>query len=371
MGGLFGMAVSDVNGVAINDLQDEAEGLTFSTVAPGGCLDARFLVKRPVRLSYPDLRYHNDLRISDNQGVFWRGRIEKWRGVLQEQDEYIEVTALQVTADDLTYDTHTFASGTSIETCVGTVRTDLMTKVTTDSLVATGRNLSADLTVTDKRAREALNRLCEFGDSNDAQLLWYVWPDGAANAYQLTLEAQPSTPAYFCGLADFRGTLGYDGASYANRQRVRYNAGASTTTVNDTTAQGAGPAGVNNIREGLLITRNDVTNATDAGRIGTVALNARKQLRVTAESGQIAAPWAVQDANRQQVPLWRVRAGGILALEGVLQSGQAGTYSFDRNMLFIVKTEYAVDTGILTLTFENFDTLLEGVLGKLLGAVTI
>lgn len=358
----FEIAIADRSGNAVGLLGAEAEGLTTSTIMPGGLLSARFRVKRTVKLDYPDLQYLYDARISDSEGVFWRGRLDRWRGVFEPRSEYIEITAVQANADDQIYDTKTFTSGTAIETCVSTVLSDLMPKVTTSSLAATSRTLNANLTVTAKRAREVLALLASFGNSSNAALQWGVWPDGANAAYQLVLEARPTTPAYFVDLADINLTLGFDGAAYANKQRVLYNSGASWASATDSAAVTT----MGLTREAPVIEAPDVTDATDAGRIASTAVALKAVLRVTAETGTISNPWAVLDANRMPVALHRVRAGKVLGISGILPSGQGGAYSFDRNALYIAGTEYDAESHTLTLTFEGFGTTLEGMMARLM-----
>ncbi len=84
---------------------------------------------------------------------------------------------------------------------------------------------------------------------------------------------------------------------------------------------------------------------------------------IGSRGGTIAMPTAVRDMEGQIVPLWRVRAGTMLAINGITPVN--GTYTTDRNMLFITGTEFDVDTGVLTLMFESFRDTLQGVVSKL------
>jgi hypothetical protein len=145
-----------------------------------------------------------------------------------------------VNADDQVYQSKTFAAGISIQSHVSTVRTEKMPKVTSENLAITGRTLTADYVTTKKRAREVLSDLCGFGTSGNVSLGWGIWPDGdSSGAYQLALEARPSTPAYSVDIRYLQGNTGWDGENYANRILVLYNNGASWATAQDTTEQGS------------------------------------------------------------------------------------------------------------------------------------
>ena len=359
----FDGAIYDWNGTFRNFLGSQAEGLILRTVAPGGCWDLEFSLQRKATLNYPDIDYPFDVRLYDNQGVFHRTRMERRTDELGDNAEQIQIRAINTIADYQGYASKVFALGTAIETAVSTVRTDLMPKVTAESLVATGRTLTAAYTIKAKKARAVLQALCDLGTSADVLLYWYVWPDGAADAYQLLLEAKPATAGYFVDIRNIRGRFGWDGEQYANKVTVIYNAGASNVSVQDTALQGTGPTGTNDIREKFLEVP-DLANSTDATNLGNSALLVYKLLRGMPENAIISAPWAITDTNRQLVPLWRVRAGKRIAIRG-LQPLRLGTVTDGRNTPFITQTEYNADTGVLSLHFENIEATLEGMIAKL------
>src|SRR5207237_810379 len=85
-----------------------------------------------------------------------------------------------------------------------------------------------NITLTDKRAADVLNALAALGNSANTPLQWAVWPDGdSSGALQLLLEARPTTPAYFVHISDFQGVIGFDGANFGNRQRIRPSGGSA------------------------------------------------------------------------------------------------------------------------------------------------
>lgn len=363
------LSLYDQDGNYVGNLESELDVWRLSTVINGGCLACVMRLPRAAKLNYPDLGFPYDVRVSDARGVFWRGTLELWEGDFQEQEEGIDLTALNVNASLQSYTSKTFTAATAIETCVSTVRTDLLQKVTAESLVATSRTLNGNLTVAGKRAREVLDLLCQHGNSSDALLQWAIWPDGTDAALQLALEVRPTTPGYSIHIEDLRGKIAFDGAAYANRQRVRYNNNASWAVADDTTEQGAGPAGKNRIQEGDIIDAPDVTDATDAGRIATTVLTTRKVLRPTASPATVAAPWAITDGDGQEIPLWRVRAGKLLEVRGP-QPISGSNYNW-RNALYIARTEYDVFSGVLSLTFESLNATLEGMIARLVKRTTL
>lgn len=370
------MAVVNADGVGLTLRNSDGTGIAFqgpfpddlvmTTAWPGGCVSCRFTVKRKVLLTYPDLQYATDLMLTDAQGVFWRGKIEKFRPQLGQRSESIEVEAVQVNLTRRLIQTITITATTTVESAFATVLSAYMPKVTTSSLAVTGRALAADLTLTKVRAANVFARLCELGDSSNNMLGFGVWPDGAAGAYQLVLASRPTTPDYRMDASNLTGTFGFDGATYANRQQIEYSGGAFVT-VDDATAQGVLPGGVNEIIDGPLISRTDLTSSTDATAVATTALQLRKQLKVTAESGDVSNPWGIVTVGTSTVlpvALWRVRAGKTLAVDGILPGGLTGTYTLARNLQWIVGTSYSFRNRVLTLTFEDYTTTQEGVIAR-------
>lgn len=342
----------------------DAADLTYRTTAPGGCLDATWTMARSILQMWDDFDFPFDVQITDTEGIVWRGNLEAVAGDPGALGDTIAVTALCTQASDEEAPIVAFLAGTAIEDAFSTIRSIYMPRITTEKLAATGRALTADLTLTKKRPGAVFNILRRYGSGADVELMWFLWPDGAGNAWQLVLEEKQGLPGYYISSENYQGSIGWDAQNYANRQCVEYNGGANTVTVDDVAEQTARGLA----RSGKTITMNEITNGSDALFVATVALNSRKKLRMTGEQASISNPLALEDANRQLVELWRVRAGMVLALEGP-QPALSGEYSPDRNALFIVATTYHAASGILDLTFESFETTLDGVLAGLLAAL--
>lgn len=356
----FEVVLSDQSGAFRNLVGAEAEGLIVTTAINGGCLTARCRFKRPVRLSYRDLGFNYDVRITDSDGVFWRGRLSRWRGVLEANTEYIEITARQANGSDQYYQSKLFNAGMNISTAFATVMADLMPKVPTSSLLL-GVALTGSLTAAKRRAFDVLNLLAAYGGYQ-----WGIWPDGTSGsdtaAYQLVLETRPTAPAYYVDIGDWIGTIGFDDAHYANSQDVLFNGGAAWATG----ANPAAMAAVNATIMGPVYEAPDLTDGTDAAAIATALVAQRSQLRLSAEDGKITNPFGVLDANWHPVALHRIRAGKIIAINGVIPDGQGNTFDFSRNMAYIAGTSYDTDNGELTLTLESFATTLDGLMARLI-----
>lgn len=362
------LSIYDRAGLLVMPPGREVEGLSLSTVMPGGCEACRFTLRRQATRLYPDLDYNFDVRLADERGIFWRGKIEALTPTLSMEEEYIEVTALGggVAGDDQIYTSHTFTAGTSIQSAVGTVRSDLMASIVTEeALVTTGRTITADTTFTQARARSVLERLIQFGTSTNAPLQWAVWPDGTNYAYLLVLEARPTTAAYSINVLDFEHKGGFDGSLYFNRVRINYNAGASWRMVED----GAEQTLTGRTRE-FVISAPELTNTTDVDNVGNTALTLVKQRRVQAQGGVVSSRYAVRDANGQAISPWRVRAGTLLYIQGRMGTGLAGALDW-ANTAYIKATSYDDDSGQLSLTFETDQTTLEGMLSRLTKSLEI
>lgn len=358
--GELSISIYSVAGNLVGIMDADALGLSFSTTAPGGPSAATWRLARSILVPYTDLDFPFDVYISDNEGVVFRGTIEKVDGDLQAQSEWIEVTAVNTLASDVDETSQTFVLGTDTATAMSTVRSTLLPSVTLEDIDITGYTLAADLTLTLKNAGDTLNALRQLGDNVGNAVYWFLWPDGVNGAWVFSVRSKPTTPGYFVSIDDFTGHLGFDSRMYANRQRVQY-AGGLVATVDDTAEQ----TRIGRVRTGNLINRSDITNGSDAIAVASVALTQRKVLRVTSESAQISNAAAIRNANGETVSLWRVRAGQCLVIEGP-QTEIAGGFSFDRNMMLIVQTKYSMDTHTLELTFEDFDTMLAGILATLL-----
>jgi hypothetical protein len=85
MGAPFSMVVTDQNGNYRGNLMAEAKNTVLSTIWPGGCFQLTCSLPRRAILNYPDLDYPFDVKVSDGQGVFWRGRMEKRQRRLHRQ----------------------------------------------------------------------------------------------------------------------------------------------------------------------------------------------------------------------------------------------------------------------------------------------
>ena len=353
-------------GIRVNSMGRVLRQAHIKTVSNGGMSDLTGIVDRSIRLAYADLLFGTEIRAVDNQGVFYRGRADQQAGQLTQTSENIQMTWLNTSAEDQNTDPITVTNGTSIEAAFGQVFNSTWTPLigSNTRFVTTGNGVHADTVFTDKHPRDIANELSKLGGSSNRPLIWGVWPDGPSFAYQAQLAFRPITPTYQIDIRNFGGQIGYDATAYFNRQRVRYANGVSLSTQNNFPAQSAPPVGVGYIRDGDVIQASNITSSLDADAIGLTALTLGVQQRITSRGGLISIPWAIRDTQGQIVPLWRVRAGTNLAINGVQPVNT--NYSLSRNMLYIVSTDYDVDKQTLTLTFENYKQTIQGITTLLL-----
>lgn len=355
------------------EVSDFAEQAEWGTVAPGGCLRLTYKLKRDITRPYPDYGYAFDVRLFDGDGIFWRGRMEDFRFTRQGTTEYIEISVLggAVNSDDQFYTSKILASGTTLQAAYSTVRADLMPLISAESLETTGRSLAADLDVSGLRARDVLKLLRDYGNSSDNDLWWDVYPRASDGAYILNMYSRPTTIAYRFDIdyADSIAAVGLFGNYFADRIRVFYNAGASNLSVQNTTLQGAPPLGYSTVREARVILPN-VTSATDATNVGNTILKRATAFRIASQDIEISHAFAVRGSVFQRVPLWRVRAGNLVYLEGMMPSGVPGVTDW-RNTVLITETHYSSDSGRLRLSFEKADAQIEGIMASLTDDIAV
>ena len=349
------------------DLKQDAYGLQFSTLLPGGCNACTFRVRAPIRFVPPYLGYGYEVRLLDGQGVFWSGRMEDilpHRGA--NDGEYWEVTALgfAVNLDDQIY-TSQDVNGTVTSAIASGAVSSLAPQIDVRTVTASGYTLSAASAVNLKMltARAVVNWAAQYGDTSFNPQIWYVYPTDKADV-EFVLKPRPSTADLLTRLDDmdlFEG--GISGQRLANRVIVEYNAGASTVTVNDTTLQGAGPAGWGFVKSYYLF-HPEITQSADATQLANAVLEALTTIRLAARSIRMLPGVRFLDAAGAAVNPWRVRSGQLLRITDIV-SADVGVGNLTwNNSLLLVGTEYDEDSQGLTLTPENHDLTLQQVVAQ-------
>ncbi|MCX6022954.1 MAG: hypothetical protein NTZ05_14730, partial [Chloroflexi bacterium] len=192
--------------------------------------------------------------------------------------------------------------------------------------------------------------------------VWYVEPD-PNGTIRFTFKPRPTTPDYQGYLRDFTAAdFGLAGRQLYNRVTVVYTGGS--VTVNDTTLQGAGPAGWGFIRA-LDVQMPELSNATDATQAGNAILTQVKTGRMAAK-GQLVVKRGstLLDGNGQRLKLSQVRAGRLFKFRDIDPAEGAGTNLAYNNTFLAAGVEFDEDGQMLTIQPENFDTSLDAILAR-------
>ena len=336
------------------------QGLVLTTNSPGGCgqLTGK-LEYRPPYAPLLALRENDRVEVFDAGGLVWRGRLEEKGADIQAGAAVWDFVALGYAASlrDQEYTTATtFAGGTAIEAIFTTVRDDLCPDISTDNslVVATGRTLagvSADMI--GKTAQDVMDAAMQIGDSAGQRLYWHIWEGvrGANQEAQLELIARPTTPEYVVGLEQgARVTIRWALSRLANRIVVRWGAGPTYTTRNDTASQAASPDGYG-VTKIMHVQQDLVNTATDAQNVGDALLAQFARVRAVASRIVIPSTAQIGTAGGGVVLPWRVRAGRMIRVRDLRPSSWGGEgYDF-----VIAGTSWDEDAQTLTVTPEGRD----------------
>jgi hypothetical protein len=338
------------------------QGLTMTTISPGGCGELRFSYEtRPPYLGLIDLVENDRVEVFDSQGLIWRGRLEVRRPKIAYGSGIWQITALGYAASlrDRVYHGVTFwNAGTAIETIFTDVRNALCPDISTSNalITATGRTLNgSSRDVNGQGAQEIYEQARIIGNSAYQTLYWHVWegPPGIANKAELELVGRPSTPAYHIGLVQGAEVdLEWNLSNLYNRILIKWGTGTDHTQVDHLDSQAARPLGYGVVRTKYIVS-DLINNFTDAQNAGGSILNETYRVRAMAHAIRIPGTALIEDAAGSRVPPWRVRAGGIVRIRE-LKAGGIAIQDYD---FLVAQTTWDEDAGILTLTPEGLEDL--------------
>ena len=348
-------------------LSDVVEGLRFSRQLDGGELSCSFIVREPTQFVPTWIGPNFDVRIVSEDGQHaWRGRMEEAYAVENENEEYWEITAVGYAANlDDRIDTSENVSGLATDVIVTNFLTNHTQQIDVQSVSATGVTLSAAtaITLTNEKGYGHVNFAKRFGFSDDMPAQWYVKTQADGDR-EFLFEKRPTAASYFIYRRDWTNARrGFTFKEYANRVVVEYNSGASVVTVDDTTAQGAGPAGVGVIRT-AFISIPEITQAADATQAGEALLTKLKTLRMNARSISIRPNAIILDDQGLEVKPYMVQIGKIMQVVDVVSGAAAMNTLAWNNSFVIVGMEWDDDTQTLNLTPESFDSSMSMVIAK-------
>lgn len=350
---------------------ENAYGLSFTTILPGGCGYCTFRAPGRINVVPTWANYGYEVRLLDGGVVFWAGRMEDIFGGFDMGGEFWEITAYGwgVHMDDQIDDTEDVAN-TVTSTAISNFITNWTSKFDVSTIAASGYTIANAGAVTLKllHGRQMLAFLTRFGDSAFNTQQWHVYPQPNGDI-EITVEDRPTTADIYLSLRyfeSFRG--GLYGERLANQVQVRYNGGASTATRNDTTLQGAGPAGWGFIRTFPIVVP-EIVSATDAAQIGDTVLTEAKTKRLGATALTLKRQAFIIDPNGYRVEPWRVRAGDMVQIPDLMSAtGAVGSLQWN-NSFVIAGTRWDEDSQILQITPERHDLSLQEVVAKVKGLI--
>lgn len=339
-----------------------------STVHPGGCEEASFQFKVPFdgSLIIPEfLGYNYELQLWDSLGCYWIGRIEDFYYDIEEGAVEWSVVAkgYGVNLDDELYSNQN-VTGLQTSVVVSNALSALSTQIDSSSVTATGITLSGATAIPLKmmKAAQVINWAKRFGNSSDAQQVWFVYPTNAAGVH-FTFKPRPTSAEVKAHIQDFavnRGGLA--GRRLYNSVMLQYNSSGSTVTADDTTLQGAGPNGWNLIKI-LPLFMNQLTQAADAQQVADTALAFAKTAKITAKDLVFKRGIRVLDENDQRLELTRIRAGMLLKIEGIYTNQSPISNLSLTDTALIAATSYDDATETLQITLESLDQYLDAIIG--------
>lgn len=369
----FSIEIEDNQSTAVSrgEFKDRVEHLRFSTSLPGGCFECEFKIYAAINYAPDYLGINYKLFVRDGGTVFWVGRMEDFVAHRGSDGEYWTVKSLGygVNGNDQKYTTRD-VSNQQTSVIVSDVRTNLMPQVTQASITATGYTLSNATAITLKllSGHEVINWAALFGDSSDNPQIWYVYPDDNGDA-RLTYKPRPTFADALMRSRDADLIeYGLLTRRLFNKTTVQYNAGAATASENDTTLQGAGPAGWNFTREGRLFLP-EITQSADATQAAQVAMTTLKNARLGARTIQLKPSAALLGSPKagqywESLPLHRVRAGMLVQITDLIPRKSPLTNLDFLNSFLIVGTSYDEDSQVLTITPESYDYHLSMIVAR-------
>ena len=365
--------------------------VSYTTVEPGGCETATFNI--PVSFTDRTLIIPNylqlfyQLRILDEQGCVWIGRLEEVGLDIDENGGQWKVTAYG----------YGVMAASQVSTKYNMRNKNTMTQIAVDALnllatennvsitqniTATGYtiNNSGDTTLDTITAAGLLTISRAFGTGGGLRspIQFTIYPD-ISGGVTATIRAFPTgNPDLRARLQDFgKASFAANGRSYANRISMLYDSGNSVLTAQNTALQAAFPNGVNMVRT-LTVIFNQLHDAGDATQMANTLLNWASAIRLSA-SGSYTTGGSTRFRN-ESTGQWtvtprRVRAGQYMALSDMVTLSSGSTNLAFNNSFLIARTRWDEDSNQLTITPENFESAAERawaqVRGTIMGRFTV
>lgn len=350
-----------------------AYGLQFSTQLSAGCAECSLKIpytgtlNRLVIPSY--LGYNYRLDVLDGGEYIWSGRIEDV-GFHKGADGYYFTVKAKGYGVNLGDQMHTsYAAGAqSLDTVITNAITTLSPQIRAYNITATGFTLSsATVNLQDIYAGAVIAWAARYGNTAFSPQQWHVYPDPTTGAITFSFLPRPTSADVEGFLADFvEAEFALYGKNAYNRAQVRYNAGASYATRNNTTAQAAGPGGWGLIRE-LRVVLPEITSSVDAQQAGDAMLTQYGTLRMAATTLRTPAgenTMRMVDSNGIRIRPWKLKAGQLFRFRDVDPADVSMSNLSWSSAFVIAGTSYNEDTQTLDITPEGFDDSADKLLAK-------
>lgn len=342
------------------DVTDRIDNLRFGTKCPGGDAEASWTELWGRDLNPGELyTAAATVTIADNEGVFWLGRIARFRGDYWHGGAAMQWTAtgMERMLSDLKY-THQqkWVSGKRIDEIIKEAVEELCpTMIAVPEVdIRVIREHTQDFVLAS--AQTVIDTMAPLGDAV-APLIYEVY-SGGSDIPILTTRARPTAPAYFCRITDgpisavpVRGgaevDVGMDLESIYNEVVIKYRdervVGGYAVAVFDAGSELLGGT----IRADTIdINRMAIRNVKVLNQTAQARLAVTSNPQNTGVSVALHYAQDVLDTDLEVIPaLWRMRAGHIIKVQDLF-SGEVNL----GNEFFPLTTQFDMKSLTQTLS---------------------
>lgn len=382
-------------GSEVWDLTNLLTELDITNISPGGHAEASIVYEDVDPLTTPAIGALVDIR--DKAGIYWTGRVEDISVDFRPGGGKVKLTCRglassagdQVVSGFVNFNTVTgtasakFDQGTAVRSAVKAIVQNLCPfLIFDDSKVHVGATLAGDSSqLYGKTAQDCFNEICSIGsdlgggvDSAD-QIFWNVYSGGAfANSPEdpvlsdnfsyMELVYKDQAVSYSIDMKDCDVTeIAWQLKWIYNRITIQWEdqlGNKGTATAVDPTSKSAYPNGIGIWRDHFIDASTHVSSQYEAQLMAQSILGNVSKIRPLGKQIKIMYPEQVLDRNGQPVPLWRVLAGRVIQINGILPNNPQ---LMGNEFFFIRETNWNEYTRELTIMTEEVETIPQ-IVGK-------
>ena len=348
------------------NLDDEVEGLRFSSLMYGGFATCSFRLYRKPWRHYPELAVGGVVQIRSRHQIVWAGRISAPTAdtsnlsIDVEADGPIEMLKRRLSLVSLS----------SAQYGGAWITDNVLPEFDLESgVVENGYQFSSGM---DFSPHVYYAEAVEQINSANGYRYGFFTPQlsSALKAKFFDFHAVSQTPDYYLDMADCQSQIQYTIEGVENRLRVTYSPDGSLQKYFWWPDENGDPTsvGLYGLRDGTLDIPG-VSSLARAQQVATVALNWRKVLRPASD---IVAS-RITDTAGNDVPLPEVQPGRVLHVRGLNPGEFTLTEAQAVNQLCtwpIVLAENTVDAGTITLSPGGLSAAIERVMSRMELAVS-